>query len=265
MVRAMVRLLTDRAGAAVIEAHNRVAPRDLDWPAASARALDGYARAARIAAAAPARAAHRGRPVSGASAAPSSPSTRTPTTRRCSPAGTLARLAAEGHRVVLVVATAGEAGLASRAHARDLGARRRARAGRLRRRARRVPGRGARVRRLRLVGNGPGRRAPAAEARLCRVPVDEAAAELARLLVEERADVLTTYDAAGGYGHPDHVQVHRVGRRAAELAGTPLVLEATVDRPAAAAGGAPAGPAGAGAAAAGDPGPRRRRTPTAPR
>jgi glycosyltransferase involved in cell wall biosynthesis len=53
MVRAMVRLLTDRAGAAVIEAHNRVAPRDLDWPAASARALDGYARAALIAAAVP--------------------------------------------------------------------------------------------------------------------------------------------------------------------------------------------------------------------
>jgi LmbE family N-acetylglucosaminyl deacetylase len=38
------------------------------------------------------------------------------------------------------------------------------------------------------------------------------------------------YDPAGGYGHPDHVQVSRVGLRAAELAGTPSVLEATVDR-----------------------------------
>ena len=34
----------------------------------------------------------------------------------------------------------------------------------------------------------------------------------------------------GGYGHPDHVQVHHVGRRAAELAGTPVVLQATVPR-----------------------------------
>jgi len=42
--------------------------------------------------------------------------------------------------------------------------------------------------------------------------------------------VLTVYDAHGGYGHPDHVQVHRVGVRAAELAGTATVLEATIDR-----------------------------------
>jgi LmbE family N-acetylglucosaminyl deacetylase len=42
--------------------------------------------------------------------------------------------------------------------------------------------------------------------------------------------MLTVYDAAGGYGHPDHVQVHRVGVKAAELAGTPVVLEATLDR-----------------------------------
>jgi LmbE family N-acetylglucosaminyl deacetylase len=56
------------------------------------------------------------------------------------------------------------------------------------------------------------------------------ATRLARLLVEEEADVLTTYDPAGGYGHPDHVQVHRVGALAASAAGTPVVLEATVDR-----------------------------------
>jgi LmbE family N-acetylglucosaminyl deacetylase len=60
--------------------------------------------------------------------------------------------------------------------------------------------------------------------------VDEAAGALAKLLLEERAALLTTYDPAGGYGHPDHVQVHRVGARAAELARTPVVLQATVDR-----------------------------------
>jgi LmbE family N-acetylglucosaminyl deacetylase len=49
-------------------------------------------------------------------------------------------------------------------------------------------------------------------------------------LRRERADVLTIYDVNGGYGHPDHVQVHRVGVRAAALAGTQVVLEATIDR-----------------------------------
>jgi LmbE family N-acetylglucosaminyl deacetylase len=49
-------------------------------------------------------------------------------------------------------------------------------------------------------------------------------------LIEEGADVLTTYDAFGGYGHRDHVHVHRVGQRAAEIADTPVVLEATVKR-----------------------------------
>ena len=56
------------------------------------------------------------------------------------------------------------------------------------------------------------------------------AARLAAILRGERADALTVYDERGGYGHPDHVQVHRVGVMAAELAGTPVVLEATVDR-----------------------------------
>ncbi|MEU3624468.1 GlcNAc-PI de-N-acetylase [Amycolatopsis coloradensis] len=57
--------------------------------------------------------------------------------------------------------------------------------------------------------------------------VEEAAQRLAEILREERADVLTVYDDNGGYGHPDHIQVHRVGMRAAELAGTPRVYEAT--------------------------------------
>ncbi len=42
--------------------------------------------------------------------------------------------------------------------------------------------------------------------------------------------MLTVYDRQGNYGHPDHIQVHRVGLRAAELAGTPQVLEATMSR-----------------------------------
>jgi LmbE family N-acetylglucosaminyl deacetylase len=60
--------------------------------------------------------------------------------------------------------------------------------------------------------------------------VDQAAAKLASILAEENVDVLVTYDEHGGYGHPDHVQVHRVGVRAAEMAGTSAVYMATVDR-----------------------------------
>jgi LmbE family N-acetylglucosaminyl deacetylase len=49
-------------------------------------------------------------------------------------------------------------------------------------------------------------------------------------LREEDAAVVTAYDDHGGYGHPDHIQVHHVGVRAAELAGTPRVYAATVSR-----------------------------------
>jgi len=60
--------------------------------------------------------------------------------------------------------------------------------------------------------------------------IDEAAQRLAGILREEKADILTIYDDNGLYGHPDHIQVHRVGLRAAELAGTRKVYEATVNR-----------------------------------
>jgi LmbE family N-acetylglucosaminyl deacetylase len=61
-------------------------------------------------------------------------------------------------------------------------------------------------------------------------PLDEAAERLATILRDERCDVLTNYDERGNYGHPDHIKVHLVGYRAAELAGTPLVYETTIDR-----------------------------------
>jgi LmbE family N-acetylglucosaminyl deacetylase len=60
--------------------------------------------------------------------------------------------------------------------------------------------------------------------------VDEAAARLAAVLTEEHADVLTVYDWHGGYGHPDHIKVNRVGLMAAGLARTPRVFEATLNR-----------------------------------
>jgi N-acetyl-1-D-myo-inositol-2-amino-2-deoxy-alpha-D-glucopyranoside deacetylase len=48
--------------------------------------------------------------------------------------------------------------------------------------------------------------------------VDEAAGHLVEIIREVRPQVLVTYDANGSYGHPDHIQSHRVAMRAAELA-----------------------------------------------
>ena len=60
--------------------------------------------------------------------------------------------------------------------------------------------------------------------------VEEAAKRLAKILTEESADVLTIYDDNGTYGHPDHIQVHRVGIRGAGIAGTPRVFESVVNK-----------------------------------
>lgn len=60
--------------------------------------------------------------------------------------------------------------------------------------------------------------------------VDDAAAKLAAILNEVGADVLTFYDSYGGYGHPDHIQVHRVGHVAAKLAGIGRVYEVSMNR-----------------------------------
>ncbi|WP_326825611.1 N-acetyl-1-D-myo-inositol-2-amino-2-deoxy-alpha-D-glucopyranoside deacetylase [Streptosporangium sp. NBC_01639] len=51
--------------------------------------------------------------------------------------------------------------------------------------------------------------------------LDEAAGELVKVIREVRPQVLVTYDENGFYGHPDHIQAHRVARRAFELAADP--------------------------------------------
>lgn len=140
--------------------------------------------------------------------------------------GTLARLAAEGNRVVIVMATDGivdEAESAAK-NASD-------RLGELQASARILGV--ARVEHLGYSDSGHGPifyPDPPGRVRFARASVDEAAERLAGYLREENADVLLTYDAQGGYGHRDHVQVHVVGARAGELAGTPRVLEATRPR-----------------------------------
>ncbi|WP_051951414.1 N-acetyl-1-D-myo-inositol-2-amino-2-deoxy-alpha-D-glucopyranoside deacetylase [Actinacidiphila yeochonensis] len=48
--------------------------------------------------------------------------------------------------------------------------------------------------------------------------LDEAAGHLADIILEVRPQALAAYDADGGYGHPDHIQAHRVAMRGWELA-----------------------------------------------
>ena len=143
--------------------------------------------------------------------------------------GVIRKAADAGHRVVLVVATRGEQGEIPEgllADGEELWQRRvaetRASAG--------ILG----VQRVEFLGyHDSGMMGTPANDRpgsFWTTPVEEAAGRLAGLLRAEQADVLTCYDAHGGYGHPDHIQVHRVGMRAAELAGTPRVFQSTINR-----------------------------------
>ena len=54
-----------------------------------------------------------------------------------------------------------------------------------------------------------------------RADLDQAAGALLEVIRETEPQVLVSYDANGAYGHPDHIQAHRVTRRAFELAGPP--------------------------------------------
>ncbi|MGP4029081.1 PIG-L family deacetylase [Actinomadura sp. 3N407] len=53
------------------------------------------------------------------------------------------------------------------------------------------------------------------------VPLDESAGRLAALMEHYRPQVVVTYDENGGYGHPDHIQAHRIALAAAEKSGVP--------------------------------------------
>jgi len=135
--------------------------------------------------------------------------------------GTIARLAAEGHRVVIVVACDGDV-LAGPDQGRRLGELRASAA---------ILGADKAVW-LGYADSGHGPvlfEDPPGRTRFARADAGEAAARLAALLADERADLLLSYDPRGGNGHRDHVRVHQVGARAAGLAGV-RVVEATVPR-----------------------------------
>jgi LmbE family N-acetylglucosaminyl deacetylase len=144
-------------------------------------------------------------------------------------AGTMARAKADGHRVVLVLATRGELGQHDPAIL-DAGETITDRRVSEVTEAAKILG----VDRLEFLGyrdSGMVGESTNTDANaFAAADVEEAASRLARILSEERADVLTVYDDHGVYGHPDHVQVHAVGVRAAELAGNVRVVESTMNR-----------------------------------
>lgn len=149
---------------------------------------------------------------------------------------TMARYAAEGVVVTLVTCTLGEEGevvvpgLAhlDSAHEDRLGPHR---AGELDRataalgvRDYRLLGGAGRFRDSGMVWDPAGRAAAPARLRtgaFWGADLKEAADELVPVVRETRPQVVVTYDDGGGYGHPDHVQAHRVTTYALALAAAP--------------------------------------------
>ncbi|HEX4981690.1 MAG TPA: PIG-L family deacetylase [Ilumatobacteraceae bacterium] len=160
--------------------------------------------------------------------------------------GSMARAHAEGHRVVLVVATNGEHGEVPDDLAPDETL--------VDRRRKETTQSAAALGIDEVVWLGyhdsgmTGWEQNADPKSFLQTGVDEAGGRLADILRAEAADVLTIYDWHGNYGHPDHIQVHRVGVRAAELVADDLpglrVFEATMNRDAIAAMVAQAAEAG---------------------
>lgn len=138
-------------------------------------------------------------------------------------AGTMAKAAAEGHRVVLIVATDGAAGLTSSDLQQDLAG---TRAHELAESAAAL-GVGRTVS-LGFPDSGLHGDVVGGFASASRFTVGQ---RIADICDEESADVLVGYDPSGGYGHPDHLQVHRSTRAASVLcARPPRLFEATLPR-----------------------------------
>ena len=134
--------------------------------------------------------------------------------------GVLARAAAEGRRVAVVTCTGGERGqIAGEGFdPEEVGPRLgEVRAAEL-------------ARALELLGAGPSRMLGYRDSGMrgdpgnddprsfWQAPFDDAVGRLVEHIRAFRPDVLVTYDAYGGYGHPDHIQAHRVALVAVEAA-----------------------------------------------
>lgn len=129
--------------------------------------------------------------------------------------GTLARYAAAGEQVVVVCATRGEVGeILNHDDPESL----RSNLGDIREAELRAACGLLGVTTVELLGYRDSGMAGMPEnddpAAFCRADFIEAVGRLVRLIRRHRPEVMTAYDAFGGYGHPDHIQVHRVGTAA---------------------------------------------------
>ena len=142
---------------------------------------------------------------------------------------TMARYAAQGVAVTLVTCTQGEEGEVLVPELEHLAADREDGLGQ-----HRVGELAAAMEALRITDSrflgGPGRwrdsgmiGTPANERPDCfwRADLDEAVRELVAVFRETRPQVVVTYDSNGGYGHPDHIQAHRVTVAAYDAAADP--------------------------------------------
>ena len=142
---------------------------------------------------------------------------------------TMATYAAKGDLVTLVTCTLGEEGEILVPELEDLASDRTDGLGRHRVEELATAMEALRVTDHRFLG-GPGRwrdsgmmGTPQNERPDCfwQADLDEATRELVAVVREVRPQVMVTYDANGGYGHPDHIQAHRVAVAAFDAAGDP--------------------------------------------
>jgi len=131
--------------------------------------------------------------------------------------GAMMKAKGEGHRVVLVTSTRGEAGEIYNMDEKAT----RPRLGEVRTKELETAAKILGVDRLEVLGYRDSGMVGTPEnddpRSFHQASLDEAAAKLASILREERPDVVVTYDADGTYGHPDHIKAHLVTNAALDL------------------------------------------------
>jgi len=136
--------------------------------------------------------------------------------------GTMAMLAAKGHRVVLCVATSGQLGV-TQLHQSDLASAREAET--------RSCCNELGVSDVVFLGFEDSGLNAENSAGFAYADVKQATEIAAAALAPfGKVDALVSYDDHGIYGHPDHLQVYRLGRALRAQLGIPTLYEATVDR-----------------------------------
>ncbi len=132
--------------------------------------------------------------------------------------GTLARMSAEGRRVVLVCATRGEAGEISRPELAT-----RETLGKVRERELRDAAEALGIAEVIFLGYRDSGMAGTAEnddpRAFCQQRADVVVRQLVEIIRRERPGAIITFDPSGGYGHPDHVAIHHHATAAVSAAG----------------------------------------------